>query len=86
MTTPSSADLDAAHLLLTRMGLSPEDLLAAPAARPPVPTFAEYIPIVSAAVTDGTRHVYGSYWNRIDAHWGHRRLDEPTPSEIKQRV
>ncbi|MGW4589768.1 tyrosine-type recombinase/integrase [Amycolatopsis thermoflava] len=86
MTTPASADLDAARLLLTRMGLSPEDLLAAPAARPPVPTFAEYIPIVSAAVTDGTRRVYGSYWNRIDAHWGHRRLDEPTPSEIKQLV
>ena len=86
MTTPSSADLDAARLLLTRMGLSPEDLLATPAARPPVPTFHEYIPIVSAAVTDGTRRVYGSYWNRIDAHWGRRRLDEPTPSEIKQLV
>lgn len=68
------------------MGVSPEDLLAAPAARPPVPTFAEYIPIVSAAVTDGTRRVYGSYWNRIEAYWGHRRLDEPTPSEIKQLV
>jgi hypothetical protein len=51
-----------------------------------VPTFAEYIPIVSAAVTDGTRRVYGTYWNRIDEHWGHRHLDEPTPSEIKQLV
>ncbi|WP_431908925.1 tyrosine-type recombinase/integrase [Amycolatopsis thermoflava] len=86
MTTPSSADLDAARLLLARLGLSPEDLLATPAARRPVPTFTEYIPIVSAAVTDGTRRVYGSYWNRIDAHWGHRRLNEPTPSEIKQLV
>jgi integrase/recombinase XerC len=26
--------------------------------------------------------VYGSYWNRIVEHWGTRRLDEPTPSEI----
>ena len=88
--TPSSAasaaELDAARLLLARMGVSAEDLLAAPVSRPPVPTFAEYIPTVSAAVTDGTRRVYGSYWNRIAEHWGHRHLDEPTPSEIKQLV
>ncbi|HKN55119.1 MAG TPA: site-specific integrase, partial [Amycolatopsis sp.] len=82
----SSAELNAARLLLARMGLSAEDLLAAPVDRPPVPTFAEYIPTVSAAVTDGTRRVYGSYWNRIDEHWGQRHLDEPTPSEIKQLV
>lgn len=84
MTT--SADLDAARLLLARMGLSPEDLLATPAARLPTPTFAEYIPVVANAVTNGTRRVYGSYWNRIERQWGHRRLDEPTPSEIKQLV
>ncbi|MGW3473761.1 integrase core domain-containing protein, partial [Saccharopolyspora sp. NPDC000995] len=69
-----------------RTGVSAEDLLTTLADKPPVPTFAEYIPIVSAAVTDGTRRVYGSYWNRIDDHWGHRRLNEPTPSEIKQLV
>ncbi|MEV6831223.1 site-specific integrase [Amycolatopsis sp. NPDC051102] len=82
----SAAELDAARLLLARMGVSPEDLLAIPVSRPPLPTFAEYIPTVSAAVTDGTRRVYGSYWNRIAEHWGHRHLDEPTPSEIKQLV
>lgn len=82
----TSAELDAARLVLARMGLSAKDLLATPVTRPPVPTFADYIPIVSAAVTDGTRRVYGSYWNRIDEHWGHRHLDEPTPSEIKQMV
>ncbi len=74
-------DLHAARLLPTRLGLSPEDLLTTPAARPTMPTFREYIPIVSAAVTDDTRRVYGSYRNRIDAHGGHRPLDEPTPSE-----
>ena len=47
-----------------------------------VPTFAEYVPVVSAAVSAGTRRAYGSYWNRIVEHWGARRLDEPTPSEI----
>ncbi|MGI8312992.1 tyrosine-type recombinase/integrase [Saccharopolyspora hattusasensis] len=82
----SQADLEAARLLLDRLGLSAEDLLTTPENRPPVPTFADYIPIVSAAVTDGTRRVYSSYWNRIQNHWGQRRLDEPTPSEIKQLV
>jgi hypothetical protein len=66
------------------MGISPDDLRQAAPARPPAPTFAEYIPVVSAAVTAGTRRVYGSYWNRVAAQWGDRRLDEPDPSEIKQ--
>jgi integrase/recombinase XerC len=48
-----------------------------------LPTFAEYIPVVSAAVTAGTRRAYGSYWNRVLEQWGDRRLDEPSPSEIR---
>ncbi|MET8372471.1 tyrosine-type recombinase/integrase [Micromonospora profundi] len=80
----SHAELDAARLLLARMGISPADLLEAAAVRPPSPTFAEYVPVVSAAVTTGTRRAYGSYWNRVVEHWGQRRLDEPTPSEIEQ--
>ena len=40
--------------------------------------------MVSAALSAGTRRAYGSYWNRIVEHWGDRRLDEPTPSEIRQ--
>ena len=83
---PSSADLDAARLLLARMGLSARDLLDIAPARRPVPTFAAYVPVVAAAVGDGTRRVYGSYWNRILDQWAGRRLDEPTPSEIKQLV
>jgi integrase/recombinase XerC len=66
------------------MGLSPADLTAAPQERPQLPTFAEYVPVVSATVTPGTRRAYGSYWNRVIEHWGARRLDEPTPSEIRQ--
>jgi len=54
--------------------------------RAPAPTFAEYIPTVSAAVTDATRRVYDIYWNHILHQWGNRGLDEPTPSEIKQFV
>ncbi len=49
-----------------------------------MPTFAEYVPVVSAAVTAETSRAYGSYWNRIIEHWGDRCLDEPTPSEIRQ--
>ena len=48
------AVLEAALVLLERMGLSPADLAALPQARKPVPTFAEYVPVVSAAVSAGT--------------------------------
>ena len=78
------AAVDAALLLLERMGLSLDDLTAAPRQRPSVPAFADHVPVVSAAVTDGTRKAYGSYWNRVTEQWGTRRLDEPTPSEIRQ--
>ncbi len=77
------AVVEAALVLLERMGLTPADLAAIPQDRP-VPTFAEYVPVVSAAVSAGTRRAYGSYWNRVVEHWGGRRLDEPTPSEIRQ--
>src|SRR6266567_4742554 len=83
---PGQAVVDAALLVLERMGLTPADLLAAPAARPPAPTFAGYIPVVSALVSDGCRRAYGSYWNRVTEQWGSRGIDEPTPSEIRQLV
>lgn len=78
------AVVEAALVLLERMGLTPADLAAVPPSCKPVPTFAEYVPVVSAAVSAGTRRAYGSYWNRVIEHWGDRRLDEPTPSEIRQ--
>lgn len=78
--------LAAARLLLARMGVDPADLAVAPTERPPLPTFAAYIPVVSSAVTTGTRRAYGSYWTRLGAEWGQRTLDEPTPSQIAQLV
>jgi integrase/recombinase XerC len=78
------AVVEAALVLLERMGLSPADLATAPREQKAIPTFAEYVPVVSAAVSAGTRRAYGSYWNRILGHWGSRRLDEITPSEIRQ--
>ena len=83
-SAPSAAEVDAARVLLARLGVSAADLMTAADDRPPAPTFAAYVPIVQAAVSEGTRRVYGSYWNRIMDHWGARRLDEPTPSEIQQ--
>ena len=78
------AVVQAALVLLERMGLSPADLTGVPQNRKPVPTFAEYVPVVSAAVSAGTRRAYGSYWNRLTGQWGGPRLDEITPSEIRQ--
>ena len=72
------AVVEAALVLLERMGLTPADLAAVPPPRKAVPTFAEYVPVVSAAVSAGTRRAYGSYWNRVVEHWDGRRLDEPT--------
>ena len=86
VVAPGQAVVDEALLLLERMGLTPADLLAAPAARPGAPTFAEYIPVVSALVSDGCRRAYGSYWNRVVDRWGSRSIDKPTPSEIRQLV
>ena len=58
---PGQAVVDAAMLVLERMGLTPADLLTAPAARPAAPTFAEYIPVVSALLdacaADGVAYV-----------------------------
>ena len=73
---PQRAVVEAALVVLQQMGLSPADLTAVPQSRKPWPTFAEYVPVMSAAVSDGTRRAYGSYWNRIIGHWGERRLDE----------
>jgi integrase/recombinase XerC len=89
--TPSAQELDAARLVLARMGIRVEDLLTRPCAqglpvesRAPVPTFAEYVPVVSGAVSEGTRRVYSTYWKRLLEHWGDRRIDEPTPSQIQE--
>ena len=79
------ASVDAALLVLRSMGLSPEDLLAS-SNRPHVPTFAEYVPVVSATVTPASLRAYRPYWNRTVEQWGERHLDEPTPSEVKQLV
>ena len=79
-------EVEAARLLLARVGGSPADLLRPAAPRAAVPRFAAYVPVVAEGVGAGTRRVYGSYWNRIIEQWGERRLDEPTPSDVARLV
>ncbi|MGV9678754.1 tyrosine-type recombinase/integrase [Nocardia sp. NPDC003482] len=81
----SHTDVEAARLLLARLNLHPEDLLGDLPERS-VPTFAEYVPRVVAAVRPGTARTYLPYWRRIETLWGDRHLDEPTPLELKQLV
>jgi integrase len=83
-TSVGRTEVEAARLLLDRMGISMADLLGTQPPRPQAPTFAEYVPVVAAAVSPGTRKAYGSYWNRVVQAWGNRPIDEPRPSEIEQ--
>lgn len=81
----SSGDLEAARLLLARMGITPEQLLATSAPeRERVPTFREYVQQLSTAVPPSTRRAYDTYWRRIVAEWGDRPIDDPTATEIRQ--
>jgi integrase/recombinase XerC len=77
-------DIEAARMLLGKMGLSPADLLHEPAVSTQAPSFADYIPRVSAAATTGTRRVYGTYWKRVIEVWAARPLTSVTPLEISQ--
>jgi hypothetical protein len=64
-------------VLLEWMGLTPADLAVVPQPHKPVPTFAEYIPVVAAAVSAGTRRGYRCDWDRGVEHWGDRRGKHP---------
>ncbi|MHA4950888.1 tyrosine-type recombinase/integrase [Micromonospora saelicesensis] len=79
-----NSEVEAVRLLLDRLGLTAEELLKGASPKKEVPTFDEYIPHVSLAVAAGTRRVYGTYWRRVGEVWGKRRIDEPSPMEIKQ--
>jgi hypothetical protein len=70
----STAEIEAARLLLQRLGVRPEDLIAAaggltrrPAGPARMPTIGEYPAGVSDAVSPATRQAYDTYWRRIVA-------------------
>ena len=78
------SNIEAARLLLEKMGINPADLLRQSPPAAEAPAFAEYIPRVSEAVSAGTRRVYGTYWNRVLKAWGPRSITSVTPLEISQ--
>ncbi|MEV5650506.1 site-specific integrase [Nocardia sp. NPDC052254] len=80
------ADVEAARIVLQRLGVRPEDLVNGVAAPTTMPTFGDYIPQLRAAVPAGTSRAYASYWRRIETLWHDRQLDEPTALELKQLV
>ncbi|MGY0236701.1 tyrosine-type recombinase/integrase [Longispora urticae] len=84
MTSP--AELEAARVILARMGIDPQPLIGDASTTRPMPTLAEYIGKVALAVSDATAGVYDTYWRKVIEVWGDRRLDEPTPLEITQLV
>jgi len=89
MNAPATPqDLEAARLLLSRLGVDPADLVTITSAestsdRPPLPTIREWIPVVAGLVSPSTASSYGSYWKKAEAQWSDRRMDTITASEIK---
>ena len=69
MVPPQQAAVNAALLVLKSMGLSVEDLTGAASDRAPVPTFAEYVPVIAATLTGSTLRAYSSYWKRTVEQW-----------------
>ncbi|WP_433634843.1 tyrosine-type recombinase/integrase [Nocardia sp. CA-120079] len=76
-------DAEVAELLqaISRLGLTVvgKNLTAAGVE---VPTFGEFVPRVSCAAAVLQRESYTTYWRILVVEWGHRRLSEPTPTEI----
>ncbi|WP_109524662.1 MULTISPECIES: tyrosine-type recombinase/integrase [Nocardia] len=83
MTSTDASEVRAISLLLERLGLTAQDLLVFSAGEQSVPTFAEYVPRVYAAMpARDTRDIYNVCWRRLVAVWPDKRLDEPTPTEL----
>ncbi|MEV6254175.1 tyrosine-type recombinase/integrase [Nocardia sp. NPDC051911] len=86
-TPPSDAQLAAARVLLQGLGIEPEQLLGQPGTTRAIPTLAEYVPIVYAAMPDTpTRNHYLSYWNKLLVDHADQRLNEPTVSQLQTFV
>ncbi|MFG1611047.1 tyrosine-type recombinase/integrase [Actinoplanes sp. NPDC049265] len=85
--TPSHAtdQIAMVRALLDQLGIRPEQLLTA-AGSPirEIPTFDEYVPQVTAAISAGSRRVYQPYFRKICRRWGARRITEATASDIKR--
>ncbi|MFB7716229.1 tyrosine-type recombinase/integrase [Nocardia sp. NPDC056100] len=84
MTVQSTGNIEAAMLLIDRLGVSIDDLRSAAMEKRPVPTFGEYIPVIyNAMPATATRDTYMCYWTKL---WPDKRLDEPTVTELKTLI
>ncbi|MBA4857466.1 tyrosine-type recombinase/integrase [Nocardia farcinica] len=79
-------DIAAVLDLINRLGLTVADLTNHIHHQQATPTFGEYIRVVRAAVSPTTAANYNTYWRLIEHHWSHRRIDQPTSTEIGQLV
>jgi integrase len=64
-----------------RAGVTPDDILALTQARH-IPTVAEYVDTVIAALTPGSKATYRPHLHKFAEVFGERRLDDFTPSEL----
>jgi hypothetical protein len=69
--------------LLARLGVSVEDLKAAPAEVSVMPTVAQYLPRVRAAASPSSCRTYGTYWARMVEVWGDWPLDTVAATDVK---
>ncbi|WP_327010645.1 tyrosine-type recombinase/integrase [Dactylosporangium sp. NBC_01737] len=73
--------LDAAWTALAELGVTLADLQRD--ARPALPTFTDYLPLVLAAAGPGALRAYRSYWQRMTTAWGDLPIDTVTASDIQ---
>ncbi|HEX5407761.1 MAG TPA: site-specific integrase [Pseudonocardiaceae bacterium] len=79
---PSADEIEAARLLLAKLGVTPNDLLTPPPATAPMPTIDQYLQRVIDAVPLASRTAYLPYWQRAAAHWPDTPLDTLSPTDI----
>lgn len=81
-----SDDIATALHLLSRLGLSVEDLSVSMAPSTEVPTFTSYLTQLRESLPPVTVKNYESYWRVVEKYWGERRLDDVAPTEIDRLV
>lgn len=81
--TAEASRVATARRLLAQLGVTLADLQGPDSFGSGVPTLADYLPRVLAAAGPGANRTYGSYWTRMVAAWGERRLDEIAASDIE---
>lgn len=69
MKLASSAEVEAARLLLSGLGIDAGDLALESSIAKEIPTFSSYIPCVSRSVSASTRRAYLPYWKRLERSW-----------------